>query len=418
MKTAKNSKNAEYKQQKLYFCSMEQLITQSRALVRCAPQEKRRYLFNRMDWGDRLIFIMGSRGTGKTTLLLQHMRMIDEKGKSSVYLSLDDFFFSENRLTETVRKMNNHGIVEFYLDEVHQYSGWAREVKNIYDFMPEVRIVLTGSCEVDLKKESIDLSRRAVSYDLHGLSFREFLNWKVGTDFTAIELDDLFLNHEQHAFSILEKLKPLRFWKDYLQFGYFPFVFESPNTYHHRLRRVMNTILESDLRFIHNVSSENIEKIKRLIYILAESVPFKPNITKLSERVGLDRGTLTEYIYHLREAKLINTLMAKGKSTSILRKPDKLYLNNTNMAYALLGDRCNIGTLRETFFQNQLEAIADLRLPEKGDFFINDKYTVEVGGSGKSKQQIHAIPHGYVAADDIEEGALHKIPLWLFGFLY
>lgn len=397
---------------------MEQLLTQSRALVRHISLEKRRYLYDHMDWGDRLIFIMGARGTGKTTLLLQHIKMTDPNGKSSVYLSLDDFFFSENRLVDILRKMNNYGIEHFYLDEVHQYPGWAREVKNIYDFMPEVHIVLTGSSAVDLKRESVDLSRRAVSYELHGLSFREFLNWKTSSDLAPVALDELFLHHEDLTSSILDRQKPLTFWKDYLKLGYFPFVFESPGTYHHRLRRVMNTILESDLLFIHNVSSDNIEKIKRLMYIIAESVPFKPNITKLSERVGLDRGTLTEYLHHLKEAKLINTLMAKGKSTSILRKPDKIYLDNTNMAYALLGDRCNIGNLRETFFQNQVGAVASLRLPQRGDFFINNHYTVEVGGSDKSKRQIDSLPNGYVAADDIEEGAMHKIPLWLFGFLY
>lgn len=397
---------------------MEQLIVQSREIVQNVKIDFKRYLYNEIIWSDRLIGILGARGTGKTTLLLQRLKNTDTHGKTSIYITLDDLYFTVNSLAETLRNLKNHGFTNFYIDEVHQYKGWAREIKNIYDLMPEVKVVFTGSSILDVQKGGTDLSRRAPIYELRGLSFREFINFKEGAALTKIDIEDVFADHEKLSDQIVSQVKPLPYWHEYLKRGYYPYVFENPETYYHRLQRVINTVLESDLRFLRNVSVANTEKMKRLLYITAGSVPFKPNISKLSERTGLHRNTLVEYLHYLKEARLLNLLSAQGKSTSTLTKPDKLYLENTNIAYALSNGTPNSGNLRETFFLNQVGYASRLRLPKKGDFIIDEKFTVEVGGSNKGKAQIKNIPNAYIAADGIERGVLNKIPLWLFGFLY
>lgn len=397
---------------------MEQLIVQSRAIASRVKERFKRQLFYEIDWKDRLIGVVGARGTGKTTLLLQRMKQVEFLGKKGIYITLDDIYFTEHKLIDTLRELKGFGFTHVFIDEVHQYKGWSREIKNSYDFYPELHILFTGSSVIDIKKEGVDLSRRAVFYNLYGLSFREYLNFIKGSDQKPLLIHDIFDRHEEVIDDILSQIKPLEYWHDYLKMGYYPYFAENTVTYHNKLRKVINTVIESDLRFIKSVSTENTEKIKRLLYIISGSVPFKPNMTKLSERIGIHRNTLVEYLHYLEEAGLVKMLTARGKSTGTLTKPDKLYLENTNISYALVGESSNKGNVRETFFYNQVNAVASLTLPERGDFEVNERYTVEVGGAGKGKKQISGLQDAYIAADDIERGALHKIPLWLFGFLY
>ncbi len=397
---------------------MEELFTQSQALVSIVQTQFMRHLHQSIHWENRLIGIVGARGTGKSTLLLQRIKQHFSNSSEAIYLTLDDIYFTENRLVETIRSFHQRGVTHFFLDEVHKYPSWSREIKNLYDLNPLLNIVFTGSSMIDILKQEVDLSRRTVMYHLSGLSFREYLNFAEGTSFSAISLDDVFRHQQDATEIILKEIKPFQYFKEYLNYGYYPFFKENLPTYHHRLKKIVALIVESDLHFIEGISIENIRKIHQLLYILSAQVPFKPNISKLSERIGLHRNTLTQYLHYLEKAKLINMLGAGGKSIGTLQKPDKLFLDNTNLAFALAKEATNIGSLRETFFLNQLSNVSSITLAQKGDFLIDEKYTVEVGGAGKDNRQLKGVEQAYIAADDVERGAFNKIPLWLFGFLY
>ena len=397
---------------------MEELLAQSRALAEATSTQFQRFLHEKIYWDSRLIGVIGARGTGKTTLLLQVLKEKFGSTGPALYLSLDDIFFTEHRLTTVVRHFFQRGFSHFFLDEVHKYPGWSREIKNLYDFHPGLYLVFTGSSAVDVLKQEVDLSRRAAMYELPGLSFREFLNYRLGTHLEAIPLREVLERHEEWVPTILQKLKPLQYFDDYLRHGYYPFFKEHLPTYHHRLQRVMRLVVETDLQFIEGISTENVRKLHRLIFILASSVPFKPNVTKLSERIGIHRNTLVQYIHFLEKARVINLLQASGRSISTLQKPEKVYLENTNLAFALAEMPPNRGNLRETFFLSQVKPVAEVSLPRVGDFLLEDRYTIEVGGAAKTQRQIKDIKDAYVAADNVERGALTKIPLWLFGFTY
>lgn len=396
---------------------MEELLIQSQALIAATSIEVKRFLHQEIRWENRLIGIVGARGTGKTTLLLQHLKKHFKSGQA-VYLSLDDIYFTEHGLRDVVRLFHRQGFTHFFLDEVHKYPGWSREIKNLYDFEPGVHIVFTGSSIIDVLQQEVDLSRRTVLYELPGLSFREYLALATGLPLPAFTLKDILHHHQELADEVLGQVKPLQHFRSYLEHGYYPFFAENLPTYHHRLRKVLRLVLESDLAFITGITTENIQKIHRLIYILASHVPFKPNVQKLSERVGLHRNTFTQYLHYLEKARIINMLGRGGRSISTLQKPDKIYLENTNLAYALAENKPEIGNIRETFFLNQVKPVAPVGLAPKGDFLVNGEWTFEVGGQKKGHRQISNVPHAFIAADDIERGAFSKIPLWLFGFLY
>ncbi len=378
-----------------------------------------RSLASKIDWKDRLIGIIGARGTGKTTLLLQHLKQQYGLAGGAAYITLDDIYFTENRLSDFAEAFRHQGGKMLYIDEVHKYPDWAREVKNTYDFYKDLRIVFTGSSIMDMLRQNADLSRRAVQYELPGLSFREYLQFTGIYTSDSLTLDNILRHHVEIVSQIAAAIKPLQFFDQYLQSGYYPFFLESKDSYSIRVEQMVKMIIETDIRFIDGFDPSNTRKIYQLLYILATNVPFKPNISKLSEKTGIHRNTLVQYIYYLDKARLINTLSAEGKSISNLQKPDKIYLENTNLHVALSPEKANRGALRESFFLNQLRnAGYRLSLPLMGDFLVNEKYTFEIGGRGKSSSQLQGVKNSYVAADDIEAGALHKIPLWLFGFLY
>lgn len=397
---------------------MEQLLNKSKLVIQSISLDFVRTFYENVDWQSRLIGIVGARGTGKTTLLVQHLKLNYSIADEAIYLSLDDIYFTENSLNETIEIFRQNGGKYIYLDEVHKYPNWAKEIKNCYDYYPDLKIIFTGSSIIDLLKQDVDLSRRAVMYELPGLSFREYLDYSGIAKFPAFTLNEILANHSSIAASIVSKIQPIKYFDDYLANGYYPFFKESKSTYHLRLEQVVKMIIEVELQFIEGFDMQNSRKIYQLLYILASNVPFKPNISKLSEKIGIHRNTLVNYIHYLEKARLINSLSAHGKSISNLQKPEKIFLENPNLCFVLAAETVNKGTLRETFLLNQLKFKNTVSLPMKGDFLVNELITIEVGGKAKTNKQIDAVQNGYIAADNLEIGSYNKIPLWLFGFMY
>jgi uncharacterized protein len=398
---------------------MEQILLKSARLVQNQSTTFQRSLAQKIDWNDRLIGIIGARGTGKTTLMIQQLKQKNAPAHVATYATLDDIYFTENRLVAFAESFLQLGGRFLYLDEVHKYPDWAREIKNLYDTYPELHIVFSGSSIVDILHQHADLSRRAVQYELAGLSYREYLAFTNVYQMAPVSFQEVLTNHTAITAEITSHIKPLQFFTDYLSTGYYPFFAENKNTYALRLEQLIKMIIENDLRFIEGFDVGNTRKIYQLLYVLAANVPFKPNVTKLSEKINVHRNTLVQYLHYLEKARLINTLTAAGRSTSTLQKPDKIYLENTNLQYTLAPQTSNKGTLRETFLMNQLiNANHTVTLPANGDFLVNDTYTIEVGGKDKSTAQLQNTANSYVVADDLEAGLLNKVPLWLLGFLY
>lgn len=398
---------------------MENLKIKSNLIVQQQTMDIVRPLSTNIDWSNRLISILGARGTGKTTLILQHIKATYGLSNEAMYITMDDIYFSDNQLSDFANLFRQSGGKILFIDEVHKYPNWAREIKNIYDFYKDLKIVFTGSSIINIERQNADLSRRAVQYELTGLSYREFLSFIGVANIDVISIDNLLENHVQIANELISKVKPLQYFNEYLKHGYYPFFLENLNTYHLRLEKVVRLIIEEDLQFIAGFNPHHSRKIYQLLYILSTNVPFKPNITNLSEKTGISRNMVVEYLYYLNNAKLINSLSAAGKSISTLQKPDKIFLENTNLSFALSPKNTEKGSLREAFFMNQIKNSAyEISLPLKGDFFVDDKFTFEIGGKGKSTKQLMGVEHAYFAVDDMEAGIGNKIPLWMFGLLY
>ena len=397
---------------------MDTLIEKSHQKVRNVDTRVIRSVMDKIDWDDRLIGIRGARGVGKTTLLLQRIKKFLGNTNESLYVSLDNLWFAEHNLSELVDFFVKRGGKFLFLDEVHKYPQWSQAVKNIYDDFPNLKVVFTGSSLLEILNARADLSRRAIVYNIQGLSYREFLNITQKTDFQPISLSDILENHKEISDEILPKIKPLQFFDNYLQHGYYPFFTEGIKRFSYRLEEVVNMILEVELPLLRNVEPAYVPKIKQLLQIVAEAVPFIPNIDNLSKRIGIHRNTLLSYLYYLQETQLTNHLHKDILGINRLQKPEKVYLENTNLAYALAKNNTNIGNMRETFFLNQLSYNHTVEYPNRGDFWIDKKFLFEIGGKVKSDKQIKDASNAYIAADDIEYGFGNKIPLWQFGMLY
>lgn len=395
---------------------MEKLIAKSAVKIERTSQEIKRYLFDKINYKQRLIGVRGARGVGKTTLLLQIAYRFQEE--KVLYVSLDDLFFSSNTLYGLAEQFYQQGGTLLLLDEVHKYPNWSREIKLIYDDFPTLRTIFTSSSILDIYKGESDLSRRAIAYELKALSFREYLLLFENKKLPTFSLEDILENHQEIALEMLKKIKPLAYFQDFLKIGAFPFYSGNKEEYYQQLQQTINLILEVDLPSIENVDYQNITKIKRLLHFLALSVPFTPNISKLSEKVGLTRNALVQVLQWLSKAHLIHAYYKSGRSISALNKPDKIWLHNTNLSYTLAYEQPDKGNLRETFFLSQLSVFNEISIPPKGDFFVNEKYTFEVGGKNKTVEQIKDLENAFVIKDDMEVGANNQIPLWLFGFLY
>ncbi len=375
-----------------------------------------RYLYSNIDWNERCIAIIGAKGVGKTTMLLQHIKATFEDKNEALYTSLDNSWFANHTIFELADKFYMNGGTHLFLDEIHHYPGWTIEIKNIYDSFPKLKIVFTGSSLLQIYKSTADLSRRVVYENLEGLSFREFLKFEKIGDFPIFSLKEIVENHQNIASQITENIKIMPLFKKYLKNGYYLFYKEGLRKYDIKLQEAVNNVIDIDIPAIENIEFASRHKLKRLLAILATLVPYTPKITDLSTAIDSNRNNTVKYLSLLANAKLLNLVSYKNKTIGDLTKPDKVLLNNTNLSY-LYGDNANIGSARETFFVNQLSAVADVILAPQGDFMV-DNYTFEVGGKRKSFDQVKNIPNSFIVADDIEIGYKNKIPIWLFGLLY
>jgi len=389
---------------------MRTLYQKFETLLQNTTTDFKRYLYEKVTWDNRLIGIIGARGVGKTTMILQHIKE-NLDSRKALYVSADDMYCSENRLFDLADELYKSAGEYLFIDEIHKYSDWSRELKNIYDSFPALKVIFTGSSVLDILKGPADLSRRAIIYKLHGLSFREYLK--------------LFHNYETEVYSLqqivnnevrLTDIKhPLPLFNDYLKRGYYPFGLE--NEMDIRLGQIIVQTLETDIPQYANLNVGTSRKLKRLLSIIAESAPFKPNFSKISEIIGVSRNSLDDYFSYMEKAGLIGQLRNETSGIRGLGKVDKVYLDNTNIIFNLGGDKSNIGNLRETFFFNQMRLKNEVISSEKVDFVI-DNYKFEIGGKNKQQTQIEKDGKSFVVKDDIEFGYLNVVPLWAFGFNY
>lgn len=398
---------------------MEQFYEQFRQRLERTDTRFVRSIMDNIHWNARLIGIKGSRGVGKTTLILQYIKLnLSAELDATLYVSLDHIWFSEHQFIHLVDEFYKRGGKYLFLDEVHKYKDWSVEIKNIYDQYPDLKVVFTGSSMLEILNARADLSRRAIIYTMQGLSFREYLELETGTHFQPCSLKDIIHDHGTIAEQILKKIKPFQFFADYLAGGYYPFFTEHKELYNSRLEEVVNMILEIELPQLRNVNMAFVTKLKRLMLVISQSAPFIPNISKLSERIGINRETLLTYLWHLAEASLVYPLYKDALGISKLQKPDKLFLENTNLMVVFGSGSVNRGNIMETFFLNQLKNGHQVEYTERGDFLIDSKYTFEIGGKNKKHKQIMEIDDAFIVCDDLEYGHGNKIPIWLFGFLY
>ena len=376
----------------------------------------KRYFFKSVDFNEKLIGLIGARGIGKTTFLLQYLSSLDIEDEKKLYFSVDSIITSNMKLFEIAEDFYNLGGKVLVIDEIHKYKDFEIELKEIYDFL-DLHVIFSGSSALMLEHKKADLSRRAMIYRLKGLSFREFLELKLQKSFESFSLEDILKNHLKIAKDIAKEIKPLEHFKEYLKVGYYPFYFESKESYCIKLEETINTVIESDLPIIFNIEPANIQKLKQLTAYICAAKPYELNLTALAQKIGINRKTLYLYIHYLSLGNIFVRLDAHGKGDTVFSKPAKLYLNNPNLNNCYC-EGSEVGTIREEFFIGMLSQNHKLSYPKYGDFMVNEKFLFEVGGKDKSFKQIKDIPNSFVVADDIEIGFKNKIPLWLFGFLY
>lgn len=390
---------------------MQNLYRNFRLQLELVSTDFIRFLHDKIAWDSRLIAIVGSRGVGKTTLLLQHIKKY-EKAEDVLYITADDFYFTNHRLFDLAYQFYTQGGKKLFIDEIHKYKGWSTEIKNIYDQIPGLHVVYTGSSILDLEKGGADLSRRKVEYHLPGLSFREYINLTQGWQLPAYPLSEIVAGKVQFPY---EKERPLKLFKNYLQAGYYPFFTETE--YRLRLSNVVKLMIETDIPQFAEMNVASAFKLKKLLYVLAQSVPFKPNYTKLERDLEISRNTLPTYLLYLEKAGLINLLREKANGIKVLEKIDKIYLNNTDIAYMLSDTTPDIGNICETVFFTWMRVGHFITSSPISDFEIDGR-TFEVGGRNKKRAQIKNAVEGYIVKDDMEYAYQNEIPLWMFGFIY
>lgn len=398
---------------------MDALINKFRRLINTKSIVFKRGLSYKINWNARGICIEGARGTGKSTMMLQYIKESLPIDKT-LYTSLDDLYFRQNSLVEVAEKFYTMGGRHLFLDEVHKYDDWQTAVKNIYDFLPEMNIVISGSSILALQKSRADLSRRLLHYHLTELSLREYVSLKDGIALPTYSLEDILNNHSAIAGEIHKLLpSPLKSLAEYFNYGAYPFFVEGEDDYFMRVNQLINVIIDYDLPEAKAIEISTLAKLKKLLYIISTSVPFKPNVTKLAEQVDTSRIRLLEMLHILEQAQLIHNLRSASHGISLMNKPDKIFLNNTSLIAALAEGKPDTGNVRETFFLSQVQnSGAAVTYPKDGDFLVNGKYLMEVGGKNKSGKQLIDYENAFIVADDLEYGRGNKIPLWLFGFLY
>lgn len=398
---------------------MEQLFSSFQQQLKYISTDFVRYLYDEISWKNRLIAITGARGTGKTTILLQYIKNNYSFSSGEVlYVSLDHIWFTAHRLIDLAEDFVKNGGKALFLDEVHKYVGWSVEIKTIYDSYPDLKIVFTGSSLLDIHRGEADLSRRAIVYHLPGLSFREFLEYEYGIKIKPVNIGDILQRQGEIAEVVLSKIKPLMAFKNYLKYGYYPYYKEDKDLYHQRILATLDTIIESDLPAVEKIDYYSVVKMKKLFMVISSLVPFTPNITQLSRDISTTRMSLMNYLYYLGKAQAIMLLDKEALGIKQMSKPEKIYLGNANYAYALSGEKTDVGNIREAFFLNQVRVRNKVVYCEKTDFKVNDEFYFEIWGKNKTRKQIKDLDNAYLVLDDLEQGWGNKLPLWMFGLSY
>jgi predicted AAA+ superfamily ATPase len=389
---------------------MDQLFEYSNKLINEVDVTFVRYLYSEINWRNRLLGLVGPRGVGKTTLVLQHIQQNLNKA-DTLYVTAEDFYFASNRLVDLADRFAKLGGKYLFIDEIHKYPDWAKELKLIYDYHSSLNVIFTGSSVLDIKKGSADLSRRAVVYHMQGLSFREYLALFHDIDVNVFSLNEII----NHQVVVPQVPHPLALFGNYVERGYYPFSKE--DDYDMRLRQIINQTLESDIPLYASMNVSTGRKLIQLLSIISQSVPFKPNMSKIAEMLGISRNNMADYLLYIEEAGLIAQLRDNTGGIRGLGKVDKVYLDNTNLIFNLGDDIQNKGNIRETFFLNQTRVKHRVTSSAKTDFSIGE-LNFEIGGRNKDQKQIKTVENGYVVKDDIESGYLNTIPLWHFGLMY
>ncbi|WP_255780803.1 ATP-binding protein [Prevotella communis] len=375
-----------------------------------------------INWNSRLLVIRGPKGVGKSTLMQQYIKQHFPAGDRHVlYCSADTNYFSTHTLLDLAENFVMMGGQWLFIDEVHKYPGWSREIKEIYDLYHELHIVLSGSSLIQINDGQADLSRRLMPYDMPGLSLREFIHLDTGLDIKPVSLDQLLDNPSKVCMDIISKCHPLEHFARYRQFGYYPFYFEEKQDYYDKLENTVNYIVDVELTKYRSLDVGYTRQVKALLHVISQMTPYEVDISKLSKASGISRQSTLKYLTNMEEANLIRRVFTNLMTVTDLQKPDKIYLDNPNLLYTLSLEKPEIGTVRETFFANQLASAGhkvEYAGYKKGDFRIDGDIVIEVGGQDKGFSQVADQENAYVAADDIESAYMRKIPLWAFGFLY
>lgn len=401
---------------------MESLFKRHDAYLSGVPMEYVRDFMQHINWNLRLLVIRGPKGVGKSTLMQQYIKQHFPTGDRHVlYCSADTNYFSTHTLLDLAESFVMMGGKWLFIDEVHKYPGWSREIKEIYDLYHELHIVLSGSSLIQINDGQADLSRRLMPYDMPGLSLREFIHLNTGLDIQPISLDYLLDKPSEACMDIISKCHPLEHMERYRQFGYYPFYFEEKKEYYDKLENTVNYIIDVELTKYRSLDVGYTRQVKALLHVISQMTPYEVDISKLSKASGISRQSTLKYLTNLEEANLIRRVFTNLMTVTDLQKPDKIYLDNPNLLYTLSLEKPEIGTVRETFFANQLASAGhqvEYAGYKKGDFRIDGNIVIEVGGQDKGFSQISGQENAYVAADDIESAYMRKIPLWAFGFLY
>lgn len=391
---------------------MEFFLHTHKSLLESSKPTIKRELLKSIDWNQRLIAIKGFRGVGKTTFLLDYIREKFPESNSVLYVNLNNFYFTKRKISSFADEFAKRGGKVLLFDQIQKYPDWSADLKKCITEIPELKIIFTSSPVLRITEENPDLNGIASINHLEGLSFREYLNHQNGNNFRYYTFDEIIKNHVKIAKEIVSEVRPLAFFDDYLKHGYFPYYMDDPNFYIDRLLKHINLALEIDVPYINQIELKYLSKLRKLLHIIAEETPFTPNVSKLAAAVQTSRATIMNYLKYLKNAKLIHLLHTNGDEDQ-MKKPDKVYLHNTNLIYAIAPNNTDNLNLRQTFFYNQVGYKCQLKTSPKADFCVNGKHHFVVGG-----RKLEPTSEIFAASDVIEVGEGNKIPLWLFGFLY
>lgn len=399
---------------------LDKLIAMHQQVVKTTPTLFRRYCYPLINWDASCICLFGDRGVGKTTLMCQHLLEKYQTPDRGLYLSADHINVLSYGLYQIAEDYFAEGGEALYVDEIHKYPGWSVEIKNILDVYKKKQLLFSASSSLDLSKSKADLSRRVVYHRVHGLSFREYLHLAEKIELPALTFEEILNDHVRIA-SKFDATHILKYFKEYLRYGYYPFFLEGVEDYFLKLNNVIEKVIFEDIAVVYSLKQTSLPILKRLLWLVATSKGLIPNIDKISKNLGISREMVYNCLEHLNSSGLINDIYPSGRGMKLIRKPGKIYLNNTNLHYAIHGTLKldgEVGGIREIFFVNQVGSHHKVDLHDKGDFLIDDQIVIQVGGKGKDLSQIRDVDHSYLALDDISIGFGRKIPLYLFGLLY